>query len=568
MKLSQFFLPTTREVPAEAEIVSHRLMLRAGMIRRLAAGIYSLLPFGLRAVQKLEKIIREEMNRSGAQEVFLPALQPAEIWQESGRWEIYGKELVRLSDRHQRKFCLGPTHEEVVTGLVANEVRSYRQLPLNLYQIQTKFRDEIRPRFGVMRSREFGMKDAYSFDRDEAGAEESYRKMFEAYSVVFQRCGLQFKAVEADSGPIGGSFSHEFVVLADTGEDAVVNCPGCGYAANTEKAELPPPEKDGSEPLPMEKVETPGMKSVEEVSGFLKVQPSNLVKTLLYHADGGYVAVLIRGDHQLNEVKLNNYLNSSNLRTAGPEEILELTGAPVGFSGPVGLTGTRVLVDQHVVGLSNFVTGANEEDAHLINVNPMRDFSVEEIADFKQAETGDSCPRCRVPMIMTRGIEVGHVFKLGTKYSESMGARYLDEGGKEQYMVMGCYGIGVGRTVAACIEQNHDEKGIVWPLSLSPFTVTILSLKMDDPQTASVSENLYRTLGERGWDVLWDDRDERPGVKFKDADLIGIPLRITVGPRSLAGEKVEAEIRRTGEVMEINLAEAPEAIEQLLESLE
>jgi prolyl-tRNA synthetase len=570
MRLSGYFLPTIREIPSEAEIASHRLMLRAGLIRRLAAGIYSLLPLGLKAVQKMERIIREEMDRAGAQEVFLPAMQPAEIWQKSGRWSVYGKELIRLEDRHQRMFCLGPTHEEVVTSLVANEVRSYRQLPLNLYQIQTKFRDEIRPRFGVMRGREFSMKDAYSFDRDESGAEESYRGMFEAYNRIFERCGLAFKPVEADSGPIGGSFSHEFVVLADTGEDAVMSCTGCGYAANTEKAEVPPPpEGEGSgEKPPLEKVSTPGLRTVEEVSDFLKASPSRLIKTLLYRADGEILAVLLRGDHQLNEIKLKNFLKASELEAADPQSILEATGGPVGFSGPVGLTDIRILADAQVMTLSNFITGANEEDAHLISVNLDRDFEVDVAADFKLAEGGDPCPRCGLEMELTRGIEVGHVFKLGTKYSEAMGARFLDENGQEKPMIMGCFGIGVGRTVAACIEQNHDEKGIIWPVSLAPFELLVISLKVDDEKTLDVSGELYRAMQEKGWSVLWDDRDERPGVKFKDADLVGIPLRVTVGPRSLDKGVLEVETRRTGEVLEIPLEGASEAVDDLLRALQ
>lgn len=568
MKFSSYFLPTMREEPAEAEIASHKLMLRAGMIRKLAAGVYSILPFYQKALQRLEKIIREEMNRAGAQEVFLPAMQPAELWRASGRWDIYGDELVRLKDRHKRDFCLGPTHEEVITSLVAGEVRSYRQLPLNLYQIQTKFRDEIRPRFGVMRGREFSMKDAYSFDRDEAGAEESYRRMYEAYEIIFSRCGLKFKAVEADSGPIGGSFSHEFMVLAETGEDAVISCRGCGYAANMEKAELPaPPSAADVDELPLEKVSTPGMKTIEEVSAFLKAAPSDIVKTLIYRADDDLIAVLIRGDHQLNEVKLKNHLLARKAEPAGPEDILALTGAPVGFAGPLGLGGSRILADRHVAVMQNFVTGANESDAHYINVNIGRDFSIDDTLDLKQAEPGDACPRCGNVLELTRGIEVGHVFKLGTKYSKSLGATFLDENGREVESVMGCYGIGVGRTIAAAIEQNRDEKGIVWPIALAPFQVLILSLKTDDPETMEHSGKLYQSLQDMGWDVLWDDREERAGVKFMDADLIGIPVRVTLGPRSLKSKTVEVKIRQTGEEKEFALGEAPLAINKLLESL-
>ncbi len=565
---SSYFLPTAREVPAEAEVVSHRLMLRAGMIRKLAAGVYSILPYGLRAIQRLERIVREEMNRAGAQEVSLPALQPAELWQQSGRWEKYGPELMRLKDRHLRDFCLGPTHEEVITGLVAGEVRSYRQLPLNLYQIQTKFRDEVRPRFGVMRGREFSMKDAYSFDRDEAGAEESYRKMYQAYIAVFRRCGLRFKPVEADSGPIGGSFSHEFMVLADTGEDAVISCRDCSYAANMEKAELPPPPAPpAAGPQPMAKTSTPGMRTVEEVCSFLHVGPERLVKTIVYRADDEPVVVLVRGDRQVNEIKLKNYLKVSNVTQATSADIHKLTGAAVGFTGPVGLGAVRILADQEVMAMTDVITGANETDAHLVHVNPGRDFAASAAADLRAAEAGDTCPRCGGILTVTRGIEVGHVFKLGTKYSQTLGARYLDEAGQERLVIMGCYGIGIGRTVAAAIEQNHDEKGIIWPVALAPFQAAVLSLKTDDAASMEVSERLCRELEGRGWDVLWDDRDERPGVKFTDAELIGIPLRVTVGPRSLKEGKVEAKVRRTGEERSFPLSEAPDALHRLLTEL-
>jgi prolyl-tRNA synthetase len=568
IKSSAFFLPTMREEPAEAEVVSHRLMLRAGMIRKLAAGVYSLLPLGVRAIQRLERIIREEMNRAGAQEVYLPALQPAELWQQSGRWEFYGPELMRLKDRHERDFCLGPTHEEVITSLVAGEVRSYRQLPLNLYQIQTKFRDEIRPRFGVMRGREFSMKDAYSFDRDEAGAEESYRAMYRAYQEIFRRCGLRFKPVEADSGPIGGSFSHEFMVLAETGEDAVISCTGCSYAATMEKAELPPPSTTPSaEPGLPEKVATPGMRTVEEVCAFLEIGPERLVKTLIYRADGELVAVLVRGDRQMNEIKLKNYLKVNVITPSNADDIAAATGAPVGFAGPVGLKGVRILADQEVMAMGDAVTGANEADAHLRHVRPGRDFAPAAAADLRAAVAGDSCPRCGAVLTVTRGIEVGHVFKLGTKYSQSLGARFLDEKSQERLCIMGCYGIGVGRTVAAAVEQNHDQKGIIWPVALAPFPVTILSLKIDDPATMEVSERLARELEASGWEVLWDERDERPGVKFADAELTGVPLRVTVGPRSLKEGKVEAKVRRTGAEHSFPLAEAPAALHRLLTEL-
>jgi prolyl-tRNA synthetase len=566
MRLSTYFLPTLREDPAEAEVVSHRLMLRAGMIRRVAAGVYSYLPLGYRVLRKVEGIIRREMDRAGALEVFLPVLSPAELWKETGRWEVYGRELMRLQDRHGRDFCLGPTHEEVITDLVRRDVNSWRQLPLNLYQIQTKFRDEIRPRFGLMRGREFGMKDAYSFDRGEEGAQKSYEIMFETYTRIFRECGLNFKAVEADSGPIGGAFSHEFMVLADTGEDLLLHCRECGYAANLEKAGVAPPEEPGEAeaPRPLEERATPGRRTVEEVSEFLECAPSILVKTLLYQADAGVVAVLVRGDHQVNVTKLKNYLAAGTLEPAGPEKIEAATGGPTGFSGPVGLEGLRVVADAQIRHLANFVTGANTADGHLVNVNFERDFIVSEWADVKAADAGDPCPRCRRPMETIRGIEVGHVFKLGTKYSESMKAVYLDEEGREQTIVMGCYGIGTGRTVAASVEQNHDEQGIIWPVPLAPFPVTLLTLSVKDSDLMDASERLVGELEAKGIEVLWDDRDERPGVKFKDADLIGCPVRVVIGGKSYKKGEGEIRIRRTGEQSAAPLDGLAARVEELL----
>jgi prolyl-tRNA synthetase len=569
MRLSTFLVPTLREVPAEAEVVSHRLMLRAGMIRRVAAGVYAYLPLGYRALRKVEGIVRAEMDRAGAQEVFLPVLSPAELWKETERWDAYGKELMRVQDRHGRDFCLGPTHEEVITDLVRRDVKSWRQLPLNLYQIQTKFRDEIRPRFGLMRGREFGMKDAYSFDRGEKGAQKSYEVMFETYTRIFEQCGLNFKAVEADSGPIGGSYSHEFMVLAETGEDLLLNCPDCGYAANLEKAEvaLPKVEGDSVAALPVERKETPGQRTVEEVSSFLGSSPSQLVKTLLYVADGGAVAALLRGDHQLNETKFKNYLGATALEPATPEKIQEVTGGPAGFSGPVGLKGVRVVADEQTRPLVNFVTGANEGDTHLVNVNYGRDFNVSEWADIKAAEAGDSCPRCGKPMETIRGIEVGHVFKLGTKYSDAMGATYLDEKSEEQTMVMGCYGIGTGRTVASSIEQNHDKDGIIWPVPIAPFQVTLLTLNVDEPALMEASARLVEEFAENGVEVLWDERDERPGVKFKDADLIGCPVRVVIGGKSYKKGEGEIRIRRTGEQSAAPLGELSARVEELLRTI-
>ena len=549
MRYSEMHLPTGRETPSDAEVVSNQLMIRAGMIRRLTSGIYSYLPLGYRVIRKVEQIIREEMNKAGAQEVHLPMVQPAELWQESGRWTYYGKELLRFRDRNDRDYCLGPTHEEVITDLVRHDVKTYRQLPLNLYQIQTKFRDEVRPRFGVMRCREFGMKDAYSFDADEAGAEKSYEKMFVAYNNIFRRCGLMFRAVEADSGSIGGSFSHEFMVMAESGEDAVVFCEKCKYAANLEKAEIARPEKAAeaeSEWLPLESVATPNVRTIEEVSSFLNVSPRQIVKTLIFNADGKPCAVVIRGDQEVNEIKVKNYLGAAELELADDDMILKATGAPRGFAGAVGIK-TRLIADYSVMNLVNIVTGANREDYHLKNVNIGRDFQIESYADLRVAEPGDACPRCAGSVKFVRGIEVGHVFKLGTKYSKAMKAVYLDRDGKEKTMLMGCYGIGVGRTVAACIEQNFDQNGIIWPMPLAPYSVIVTPVNINDADVMKASEDIYARLLACGVEVILDDRDERAGVKFKDADLIGIPLRIVVGPKNLAKGQVELKIRRSGE---------------------
>jgi len=542
------FLPTVREVPSDAEIISHQLMIRAGLIRKLTSGIYSYLPLGYRVIRKLEQIIREEMNRAGAQEVHLPMVQPAEIWQESGRWTYYGKELLRLRDRHDHEYCLGPTHEEVITGLVRNDVKTYRQLPLNLYQIQTKFRDEVRPRFGVMRCREFGMKDAYSFDVDEEGAEKSYEKMFAAYNNIFRRCGLQYRPVEADSGSIGGKYSHEFMVMADSGEDAMVFCEKCAYAANLEKAEVACPEKKiifEDDWLPLEDVDTPDVRTIEEVSAFLKVTPQNIVKTLIFNADGKPCAVLIRGDHEVNEVKVKNYLAAAELELASDDMIREVTGAPRGFAGPVNIK-APILVDYSVIDMVNFVTGGNRQDGHLKNVNVGRDFKVEAFTDLRIVNAGDPCPRCGQPIKTARGIEVGHVFKLGTKYSKAMKAVYLGKDGQEKIMIMGCYGIGIGRTVAAGIEQNHDDNGIIWPMPLAPYQVIITPVNINEITIRETAEYLYNAMITEGVEVLYDDRDERAGVKFKDADLIGIPLRVTVGHKNLQDGNVELKIRKTG----------------------
>ncbi len=564
MRQSQFLIPTLRDDPGEAEIVSHKLMLRAGLIRKVAAGIYTYLPLGLRVIRKVERIIREEMNKAGAQEVLMPIAAPAELWQETGRWDFYGKELFRLKDRHERDFCLGPTHEEVITDLVRREIRSYRQLPANFYQIQTKFRDEIRPRFGLMRGREFIMKDAYSFDVDEAGAKESYRKMYEAYKAVFTRCGLKFRPVEADTGLIGGTSSHEFMVLADTGEEGIAVCDGCEYAANVERAELKEPTAKTTEaPREKRKVQTPGKKTVEDVTAFLKVPATQLVKTLLYRADGKTVAVLVRGDHDVNEIKLKKALGAADLAMADAAAVEKATGAPVGFAGPIGLSGIAIIADFAVKPLVNVVVGANAADAHWVDANPGRDFTPERYADLRNAVAGDACPRCAKPMQIVRGIEVGHVFMLGTKYSEKMKAVYLDKQGQEQVIVMGCYGIGVGRTAAASVEQNHDAKGVIWPAPIAPFEVHVLPLAVKGAPLEA-AHGLEAELEKRGIEVLLDDRDERPGVKFNDADLIGCPYQVVIGDKGLKEGLIELKERRTGTVTKVSPADAPARLQELL----
>jgi len=593
MRYSRYFLPTLREIPADAEVISHQLMLRTGMIRRVAAGIYEILPMGLLVIRKVENIIREEMNKAGALEILMPSILPSELWLETGRWDYYGKELLRLRDRNGRDFCYGPTHEEVVTDLVRREIRSYRQLPRNLYQIQTKFRDEIRPRFGLMRGREFTMKDAYSFDCDQAGAEISYRAMHEAYTAIFQRCGLRFRAVEADTGKIGGSLSHEFMVLAETGEDRVVSCTQCDYAANLEMAAVAPQGTESMAPqaavaspgmgsassgdaavdgderthLPDSgmdpvNVDTPGKKTVDEVTQFLGVSPKDLVKTIILNGDKGPTGVLVRGDHEVNPVKVRRLVDDETLDLADADVVEAVTGAPVGFAGPSGLK-IPLFADNAVSGMSGFVTGGNAKDVHTTGVD-LADFKVEAFADLREAAEGDPCPKCGGTLTFLRGIEVGHIFYLGTKYSQSMKAHYLDENGDERPIEMGCYGIGVGRSAAAAIEQNHDEKGIIWPLPIAPFQVTILSLDPGKADVHSVAERIYEDLIESGVEVLLDDREERPGVKFNDADLIGIPLRITIGGRSVKEGVAELKERASGKESKIPLEGVVEAVKELL----
>lgn len=545
MLQSKLLAPTLRETPAEAEIVSHQLMLRAGMIRKSAAGMYTYLPLAWRVLKKIMQIVREEMDHEGGQELALPIVQPAEIWKQSGRWDVYGDEMFRLEDRHHREFCLGPTHEELITTVVKNEVRSYRDLPLRVYQIQNKYRDEIRPRFGLMRGREFIMKDLYSFDPDEAGLEDSYQAMYRAYTNVFKRCGLKFRPVEADSGAIGGNASQEFMVLADAGEALILYCDCCDYAANVEKAvsRIPIPAFDGVMPE-KELVATPGYKTIEEVCGFLKIKPERTVKTLFYGTDSGYIAVLIRGNDQVNEIKLGNTVRSQKLYLAPPEEINQLLGLPVGYVGPVDLNGmVPVLGDERVKHLHQVVVGANQDGYHYRNVEPKRDFSKVDYIDIRLANPGEQCPRCAGYLQPVRGIEVGQIFKLGTKYSKALEATYLDEKGQSQLIIMGCYGIGVSRTMAAAIEQNFDTNGIKWPMALAPFQVHLI---MVNSEQLPVANELYEKLTAQNIEVLLDDRDERPGVKFKDADLIGIPVRITVGPKGLAQGEVEVKYRANG----------------------
>ena len=569
MRWSKTFIPTLKEDPADAEVVSHKLLVRAGFIRQLSRGVYDYLPLSLKVIRKIEAIVREEMDRAGAQELLLPIACPAELWQESGRWLVYGKELIRFKDRHERDFCLGPTHEEVITDLVRRIVRSYRELPLNLYQIQTKFRDEVRPRFGLMRGREFIMKDAYSFHVDVEDCRREYENMFQTYKRIFSRCGLQFRAVEADTGAIGGSQSHEFQVLAESGEDAIVSCNKCEYAANVQKAEIKarrPAGRDLNETPPkLEKVSTPGKKSVAEVAEFLKLPAEKFIKTLVYRTDKNeLVAALVRGDHEINELKLQAVLGCREVVLAGEAEVEAATQVSPGFLGPIGLT-LRTVADLSVQGMRGAVTGANEPNAHYIEVDQERDFSPSAFADLRLAVAGDLCPRCGEGVFEShRGIEVGQVFYLGRKYSESLGATYLDTEGRERPIEMGCYGIGISRLVAAAIEQNNDSNGIIWPFSIAPFHVLLLPINYKDQAIQGASDRIYQQFQKRGVEVLMDDRDERPGVKFKDADLIGIPLRLTVGAKGLEKDCVELRWRRDGKTDEIPLGDAAQTIHSII----
>jgi prolyl-tRNA synthetase len=558
MRWSRFFINTLREVPADADAMSQKLMMRAGLIRKVAAGIYTYLPLGLRSIQKLETIVRQEMTRAGSTELLMPAIQPAELWMQSGRWQKYGKELLRIKDRHDRDFVFGPTHEEVITETVRDAVNSYRQLPVNLYQIQTKFRDEVRPRFGLMRGREFIMKDAYSFHASRESLDETYEAMRDAYTRIFHRCALDHVPVEADTGNIGGSASHEFMVLADTGEDAVVSCPNCRYGANVEKATSKFFD-DEVEPAPSDaiaEIHTPGTQSIDDVGKFLGKPTSDLVKTLVFDTDDGPVMVLVRGDRDANEIKIKNHLNVQWMEMLAESKFEDSTGGPIGYCGPVGTKCKRVLADYSLKGRKRWITGANKRDHHLDYAVPGRDFPEPEYGDFTTVFAGDPCVRCGTKLEIYRGIEVGHVFKLGTKYSESMHCEYLDESGKRVPMIMGCYGLGVGRTVAAAVEQSHDADGIIWPIPIAPFEAVVTAIGKEESVLQAATE-IYEKLSAAGVDVLFDDRDERPGVKFKDADLIGFPLRIGVGAKSLANGHVEWSQRKDREK---HLLSADEAI--------
>ncbi|HZL20188.1 MAG TPA: proline--tRNA ligase [Polyangia bacterium] len=558
MRMSQTLIPTLKEAPAEAEVPSHVFMLRGGYLRKVAAGIYSFLPLGWKVIRKAEKIIREEMDRAGASEVFLPAVIPAELWQESGRWDQYGAQLLRFKDRKGGDFVIGPTHEEVICALVRSDVRSWRQLPLNLYQIQTKFRDELRPRAGLMRGREFIMKDAYSFHVDESDAQREYKKMYDAYQRIFTRCSLAFRAVEADTGNIGGSLSHEFQVLTETGEDAIVACDACDYAANVEQAVARAPGAAPKAAEQCKKVSTPGQHTIAEVSAFLRQPAERLVKTLIYLVGGQPVAVLVRGDREVNEIKLRRALEADEILLATDATVREVTGAPVGFAGPVALKmPVPIYCDVEVQALTDFVVGANAVDFHLTGVNVDVDFKATAFGDYRMAAGGDACARCADGRLQAyRGIEVGQVFFLGTKYSKPMGVTFLDVDGQEKAAQMGCYGIGVTRIVAAAIEQNHDKDGIIWPVPLAPYEVALLELQQDDDNVIATSKRLYEELLSAGIDVLYDDRDERAGVKFKDADLIGIPFRIAIGRKGVAEGVVELKRRNGTEVRKIRIADA------------
>jgi len=568
MKWSQTLIPTLKESPSEAEIDSHKLMIRAGLIRRITSGAYAYLPLGTLVLNKVITIVREEMNRAGAIEVFLPALQPLDLLEESGRLTVFGDDLITFEDRHGKTTALGPTHEEIITDIVRNEMNSYRQFPITLYQIQTKFRDETRPRFGVLRSKEFIMKDAYSFDVDYDGLNKSYKSMYDAYCRIFDRCGLDYIVVEADSGAMGGDVSHEFMIPSPVGEDVLIRCLKCGYSANRERAETAPiPQEDHIALQAMKEVHTPNKRTIQEVSEFLKIDPRRMVKTMIYISGGQPVAVLLRGDHEVNETKLTKVLGQETVALADHNTIEHVTGAHVGFAGPVGLK-IKIIADQAVSTLRNFVTGANKSDTHLLNVNPERDFKIDQIANIRYVTKGDKCPKCNHELDVSQGIEVGHVFKLGTKYSDALKARFLDANGKENSIIMGCYGIGVNRIIASLIERSHDENGIIWPLSLAPYQVIIIPVNVNDPNSMKMANSIYDELtNNEGIDVLLDDRDQRPGVKFKDADLIGIPIKIIIGKKFTETKELEIKLRKSGEIFPTPPEEVRSRLKKLFEML-
>lgn len=572
MLATKLYAPTLREVPSDADVVSQQLMLRAGFMRKTANGLYSFLPLGWRSIKKIEAIVREEMDRASAQEIMMPILQPAEIWKESGRWNAYGAEMMRINDRHDNEFCLGPTHEEMITTLVKNEINSYRQLPVNLYQIQSKFRDERRPRYGLMRSREFIMKDAYSFDVDEAGLDESYKSMYDAYTRIFTRCGLTFRPVEADSGAIGGSGTHEFMAIAEAGEADIVYCTKCDYAANIEIGKPGIMKQDEEALQELSVVDTPNASSIEAVADMLNLPLHKTIKAVVFSIDGKVVLAIVRGDHEVNEVAVQHaVLGSVEPEMATPEE-LEKVGLTAGFISPIGLKQTEefaIVVDESVMETYNVCGGANKKDAHYVNINPKRDFNVEDIivAPIRLITKDDVCPKCGGALEHAKGIEVGQVFKLGTKYSEALQATFLDQNGRPNPMIMGCYGIGVSRTLAAAIEQYHDENGIIWPRSIAPFEAVIVPINAKDEALMSTSQTIYTALQNAGVDVLLDDRKDRAGVKFKDADLIGYPLRITVSKNTLENNEVEIQIRKSGEALPCAIDSVADKVTELLQNL-
>lgn len=563
MKMSNMFLTTMKEIPSDAEITSHILMLRAGLIKKTASGIYNYMPLGLKVIKKIEEIIRVEMDNAGAHEILCSAIIPSELMIESGRWTIYGDEMFRLKDRHSRDFCLGPTHEEVFTDIIRNEIKTYKQLPKNIYQIQTKYRDERRPRFGIMRAREFVMKDAYSFDKDLDGLNTSFDKMHDAYNKVFTRLGLDFKSVEADSGAIGGVGSIEFMVKSEVGEDAVVFCSNCDYGANLEKAVSVNISAEKDDMQPLEKIFTPQIKTITDLAEFFGCSSDKLAKTLIYKADDKIVAVVLRGDRSLNEIKVKNAVGDViDFDMADEDTVIQATGSISGFAGPIGLKVDVILIDEEISTASNLIAGANEQDHHIKNVNFKRDFDGT-VGDFRNVEEGEECPVCGSPITIARGIEVGHIFKLGTKYSKAMDCTFTDENGEISPMIMGCYGIGVTRTLAAVVEQFNDENGIVWPFHLAPYQIAVVPVNKKDADQVDAAEKIYDTLKNTGYDVLLDDRDERAGVKFKDIDLIGIPIRITIG-KKLKDDLVEIKLREQETSNDISLSEIYEKIEEII----